>query len=93
MRTIKTNLLRQDSSSCPRIVVKQPSLHSSGKFVSLPVDQCDDTIFPDRTIFTLENQLSAGVSLRDTHVNIPSDIGVDEFIDKVVDNFDDNTNN
>lgn len=93
MRTIKTNLLRQGSSPCPRIVVKQPSLHSSGKFVSSPVDQCDDTIFPDRTIFTLDNQLSAGVSLRDTHVNIPSDIGVDEFLDKVVDNFDDNTNN
>ena len=93
MRTIKTNLLRQDYSPCPRIVVKQPILHSSGKFVNTPVDQCDDTIFPDRTIFTLENQLSAGVSLRDTHVNIPSDIGVDEFLDKVVDNYDDSTNN
>ena len=93
MRTIKTCLLRQDSSPCPRIVVNQPVLHSSGKFVNSPVDQCDDSIFPDRTIFTLENQLSAGVSLRDTHVNIPSDIGVDEFIDKVVDNFEDNSNN
>ena len=93
MRTIKTSLLRQDYSPCPRIVVKQPILHSSGKFVNSPVDQCDDTIFPDRTIFTLENQLSAGVSLRDTHVNIPSDIGVDEFLDKVVDNYGDSTNN
>ena len=93
MRTIKTNLLRQDYSPCPRIVVKQPVLHSSGKFVYTPVDQCDDTIFPDRTLFTLENQLSAGVSLRDTHVNIPSDIGVDEFLDKVLDNYDDSTNN
>lgn len=93
MRTIKTNLLRQDSSPCPRIVVKQPTKHSSGSFVIVPVDQCDDSIFPDRTIFTLENQLSAGVSLRDSHFNIASDIGVDEFLDKVVDNFDDNTNN
>ena len=93
MRTIKTSLLRQDFSPCPRIVVKQPVLHSSGKFVNSPVDQCDDTIFPDRCLFTLDNQLSAGVSLRDTHVNIPSDIGVDEFLDKVVDNYDDSTNN
>lgn len=93
MRTIKINLLRQDYSPCPRIVVKQPVLHSSGKFVNTPVDQCDDSIFPDRTLFTLENQLSAGVSLRDTHVNIPSDIGVDDFLDKVVDNYDDSTNN
>lgn len=93
MRTIKTYLLHQDYSPCPRIVVKQPVLHSSGKFVNQSVDQCDDTIFPDRTLFTLENQLSAGVSLRDTHVNIPSDIGVDDFLDKVVDNYDDSTNN
>lgn len=93
MRTIKTNLLRQDYSPCPRIVVKQPVLHSSGKFVNTPVDQCDDSIFPDRVLFTLENQLSAGLSLRDTHVTIPSDIGVDDFLDKVVDNYDDSTNN
>lgn len=93
MRTIHTNLMRQDYSPCPRIVVNEPLEHSSGVIVSNPVDQCDDTIFPDRTLFTLENQLSAGVSLRDTHVNISSEIGADDFIDKVVDNFDDDTNN
>ena len=93
MLTIKTNLLRQDYSPCPRIVVKQPVLHSSGKFVNDSVDQCDDTIFPDRKLYTLENQLSSGVSLRDTHVNISSEIGAEDFIDKVVDNFDDDTNN
>ena len=93
MRTIHTNLMRQDFSSCPRIIVHEPLEHSSGVIVSNPVDQCDTSIFPDRTLFTLENQLSAGVSLRDTHVNIPSEIGVDDFIDKVVDNFDDDTIN
>lgn len=93
MLTIKTNLLHQDYSPCPRIVVKQPVLHSSGKFVYDSVDQCDDTIFPDRKLYTLENQLSSGVSLRDTHVNISSEIGAEDFIDKVVDNFDDDTNN
>lgn len=93
MRTIHTDLMRQDYSSCPRIIVNEPLEHSSGVIVSNPVDQCDISIFPDRTLFTLENQLSAGVSLRDTHVNISSDIGVDEFLDKVVDNYDDDTNN
>lgn len=93
MRTIHTNLMRQDYSSCPRIVVNEPLEHSSGVIVSNLVDQCDTSIFPDRTLFTLENQLSAGVSLRDTHVNISSEIGVEDFIDKVVDNFDDDTNN
>ena len=93
MRTIHTTLMRQAYSPCPRIVVNEPLEHSSGVIVSNPVDQCDCSIFPDRSLFTLENQLSAGVSLRDTHVNIPSDIGVDEFLDKVVDNYDDSTNN
>lgn len=93
MRTIHTNLLRQDSSPCPRIVVNEPLEHSSGVIVSNPVDQCDCSIFPDRTLFTLENQLSAGVPLRDTHVNISSEIGVGDFIDKVVDNYNDDTNN
>lgn len=93
MRTIHTNLLRQDFSPCPRIVVNEPLEHSSGVIVSTPVDQCDTSIFPDRTLFTLENQLSAGVPLRDTHVNISSEIGVEDFIDKVVDNYDDDTNN
>lgn len=93
MRTIHTNLMRQDYSPCPRIVVNEPLEHSSGVIVSNPVDQCDCSIFPDRTLFTLENQLSAGVSLRDTHVNISSEIGAEDFIDKVVDNFDDDTNN
>ena len=93
MRTIHTNLMRQDYSPCPRIVVNEPLEHSSGVIVSNSVDQCDDSIFPDRTLFTLENQLSAGVSLRDTHVNISSEIGAEDFIDKVVDNFDDDTNN
>lgn len=93
MRTIHTNLMRQEYSLCPRIVVNEPLEHSSGVIVSNPVDQCDTSIFPDRTLFTLENQLSAGVSLRDTHVNISSEIGAEDFIDKVVDNFDDDTNN
>ena len=93
MRTIHINLMRQDYSPCPRIVVNEPLEHSSGVIVSNPVDQCDDSIFPDRTLFTLENQLSSGVSLRDTHVNILSEIGAEDFIDKVVDNFDDDTNN
>ena len=93
MRTIHTHLMRQDFSPCPRIIVNEPLEHSSGVIVSNPVDQCDDTIFPDRTLFTLENQLAAGVSLRDTHVNISSEIGAEDFIDKVVDNFDDDTNN
>lgn len=93
MRTIHTNLMRQDYSPCPRIVVNEPLEHSSGVIVSNPVDQCDISIFPDRTLFTLENQLSAGVSLRDTHVTISSEIGAEDFIDKVVDNFDDDTNN
>lgn len=92
MRTIHTDLMRQDYSPCPRIVVNEPLEHSSGVIVSNPVDQCDVSIFPDRTLFTLENQLSAGVSLRDAHVNISSDIGVEEFLDKVVDNYDDSTN-
>lgn len=88
MRTIHTNLMRQDYSPCPRIVVNEPLEHSSGVIVSNPVDQCDTSIFPDRTLFTLENQLSAGVSLRDTHVNIPSEIGAEDFIDQVVEHFD-----
>ena len=89
MFTIHTNLMRQEYTPCPRIVVNEPLEHSSGVIVSNPVDQCDISIFPDRTLFTLENQLSAGVSLRDTHVNISSEIGAEDFIDKVVDNFDD----
>lgn len=93
MRTIHTNLMRQDYSPCPRIVVNEPLEHSSGVIVSNPVNQCDTSIFPDRLLYTLENQLSAGVSLRDTHINIPSEIGVEDFLDKVVDNFDDVTNN
>lgn len=92
MLTIKTNLLCQDYSPCPRIIVSEPLEHSSGVIVSNPVDQCDDSIFPDRTLFTLDNQLSAGVSLRDTHVNISSEIGAEDFIDKVVDNFVDTNN-
>lgn len=93
MRTIHTDLMRQDYSPCPRIVVNEPLEHSSGVIVSNPVDQSDISIFPDRTLFTLENQLSAGVSLRDTHINISSEIGAEDFIDKVVDNFDADTNN
>lgn len=93
MRTIHTNLMRQDYSPCPRIVVNEPLEHSSGVIVFNPVDQCDTSIFPDRTLFTLENQLSAGVSLRDTHVNISSEIGVEDFVDKVLDFSDDDTNN
>lgn len=85
--------MRQDFSPCPRIVVNEPLEHSSGVIVSNPVDQCDTSIFPDRSLFTLDNLLSAGVPLRDSHINIPSEIGAEEFLDKVVDNFDDDTNN
>ena len=84
---IHSRLMSQPVNGSPSIVVAEPLEHSSGVIVKNPVDQCDTSIFPDRDLFTLENQLNAGVSLRDTHVNIGSDIGVDEFLDKVVDNY------
>ena len=90
---IHSRLMSQPVNGSPSIIVAEPLEHSSGVIVKNPVDQCDTSIFPDRDLFTLENQLNAGVSLRDTHVNIPSEIGVDEFLDKVVDNYDGDTIN
>lgn len=88
-----SKLLAQPVVDSPTIIVSEPIEHSSGVIVKNPVDQCDTSIFPDRDLFTLENQLNAGVSLRDTHVNIPSEVGVDEFLDKVVDSYDGEGNN
>lgn len=66
-----SSLLAQPVVDSPSIVITEPVEHSSGAVVKNPVDQCDTSIFPDRTLYTLENQLAAGVSLRDTHITIP----------------------